>query len=336
MFIHSSLCALVVVLLMSWIDVVSGRCICWPFTDRDDHLFAAHSSQARPLKRLAHPSTLALEILPRQAHPFSSQKRNAVSPRSTSLRHDDSFRLVISAFNDKFYLHLRPNDHLVHPSARINYFSTSPDGQSVISHTKPLLRESVKAYWGEVIPAEYSAPRMREDAAGVLPNPPRFPELGWARIVIHHQGDVDQDIAPVFEGAFSVNGVIHHITTKDNYLRNKHYLDPEIAHPLDDVDSSLVIWRDSDVMNASEEETVGRTGRPDTEATIHLPRPQTCGHDSLSYNTDPAQNPVLRRSLVSPNPWYDPIGLGFLGNKSLVARDDVAGGSTMNAKYATL
>ena len=144
-------------------------------------LVYAHSAPPGPLKTLSHPSTLSLEIVPR-VHTLDE---------SRTLRHSDTFRLIISAFGSNFNLHLRPNDHLVHPAARIHHFS----GSSVVD-TKPLLRESVKAYWGEVIEADYSDERLREDAAGVVPPPPSHPSvLGWARIVVHHQGDIKQNIA---------------------------------------------------------------------------------------------------------------------------------------------
>ncbi|KAJ6573929.1 zinc metalloprotease [Mycena vulgaris] len=300
MHFYLSFLALVVTLSLAWTDSV-----------------AAHSVSPRPLKRLANPSTLALEILPRRQHssptssPFS--QRAPFLPRSTTLRYDDSFRLTLAAFDETFHLHLRPNDHLIHPAARINYYSTSPDGTSYISRTKPLLRESVKAYWGEVIHADHSPTRMREDTAGVVPFP-HPAELGWARIMVHHQGDIDQGRAPVFEGAFTVKGVVYHITTKDNYLRNKRPQDPDVAEPLDIVDSELVIWRDSDMMTAAEEHFT-QTGEEVP------PAPQSCGHDRLAFNTDPAQNPILQKPPTSP--WYEnPISL--LGNFS-AKRDDVVG-----------
>ncbi|KAJ7652010.1 zinc metalloprotease [Mycena polygramma] len=298
---YLSFLALVVTFSLTWIDPA-----------------AAHSVSPSPLKRLANPSTLALEILPRRqvspptASPFS--QRAPLLPRSPTLRYDDSFRLKIAAFDETFHLHLRPNDHLIHPAARINYYSTGPDGNTYISRTKPLLRESVKAYWGEVIHADHSATRMREDAAGVVPTP-HPAELGWARIMVHHQGDIGQNIAPVFEGAFTVKGVTYHVSTKDNYLRHKRPLDAVASEPLDIVDSELVIWRESDMMTA-EEEHFALTGEHATPA----PAPQTCGHDDMSYNTDPAQNPILLKPAAAP--WFEnPIN--FLGNFS--KRDDVVG-----------
>lgn len=170
---------------------------------------------------------------------------------------------------------------------------------------------------------------MREDAAGVTPRPAGKSELGWARIMVHHQGDVVQGIAPIFEGAFSVNGVIHHVITKENYLRNKLELDPELVSSVNDPDSGLVIWRDSDVMSSLEEQIARLSGviggsLPSSYAPA---RPHTCGHDNLSFNTDPLENPALRATSI--NPWYDPFGVLdiSLPNQSF-KRDDVAGGGT--------
>ncbi|KAF7310432.1 Zinc metalloprotease [Mycena chlorophos] len=292
--------ALVVPLLLLWTDSAAG-----------------HSVAPRPLKRVANPSTLALEILPRKrqpsslSSPFSSKA--PLLPRSTILRFDDSFRLTIAAFDDVFHLHLRPNDNLIHPAARIKYYSVGPDGESYVSHTKPLLRESVKAFMGEVIHSDYSESRMRQDAAGAVPvtHPS---ELGWARIMVHHQGNIDAHVAPVFEGAFSVKGVVYHVATKDNYHRNKRPMDAD-AQPVDIVDSELVIWRESDVMTVAEER-IAHLGLPP-------PVPQTCAHDKLSYNTDPNQNPILVKQQTSP--WFEsPLNL-FAGNMS--KRDDVVGTS---------
>lgn len=293
-------------------------------------VLAASSSPARPLKRLTHPSTLAIEILPRRLTSSGSYDRRSFPLDAPTLRHSDTFRLKLSAFGDVFYLHLRPNEHLIHPAARVSHYRTTADGQTVLTHTEPLLRESVKAYWGEVIPADASSDRLREDAVGLLTRPWGNPSLGWARIVVHHQGDSAAGVAPVFEGAFSVSGVVHHVMTKDNYLRNKHDLDPHIAVSDDNPDSNLVIWRDSDIMSTYET-AAAMSGGLDTG--LIPARPKTCGHDSLTFNTDPAENPVLRAPIMQPvTPWYDPLGILDDLNVGLGKRDDVAGGN-MNSRY---
>ncbi|KAI0638832.1 Metallo-peptidase family M12B Reprolysin-like-domain-containing protein [Trametes polyzona] len=300
MYPHHRLCWLLVALLAS-LNTVS-----------------ALSAPARPLKRVAHPSTLSIDILPRRAASYGYGKRS-FPVDSPILRHSDSFRLTLTAFEETFYLHLRPNDHLIHPAARINYYTTTPDGQSVLSRTEPLRRESVRAYWGEVIPAHVSPDRLREDTAGVLPRPSGKSELGWARITVYEQGDSSTGKPPVFEGAFSVNGVIHHVMTKTNYLRNKHGLDPHIQVSQDDPDSNLVIWRDSDVMS-THEHTLAAHG--DALGLAATPVAESCGHDRMHFNTDHQR---LRMPDPPPyTPWYD--AFGFLRTGNFTKRDDVAGG----------
>ncbi|GLB36615.1 putative zinc metalloprotease [Lyophyllum shimeji] len=304
--IFTGIISLVVLLLVSW----------------SSKFVHAHSAPARPLKRLVHPSTLALEIVPRQAQQPSSNppfSKRLVPPAHT-LRHDDTFRLTISAFDETYYLHLRPNDHLIHPAARVNYYSTTPNGESYLTHSEPLLRESVKAYWGEVIAAVHTDARLREDAAGAVPMP-HPSELGWVRIIVHHHGDMERGIPPEFEGAFSVLGVVHHIMTKDNYLRTKHELDPDVSEPLGDVDGSLVIWRESDVMTAEEERVAKRDSSPSEQpGSAH-----SCGHDRLPYNTDPLQNLFLQKPLVSESWFSNPLGL--FQNDTKQRRDDVSSGN---------
>ncbi|KAL0945556.1 hypothetical protein HGRIS_014717 [Hohenbuehelia grisea] len=277
------------------------------------HTAQAHSAAPRPLRRLAHPDTLALEILPRQPSLHNDfSKRSIISPRSTTLRHDDSFRLTVAAFDDVFHLHLRPNEHLIHPAARIKYYKTLDDGTSVPSHTEPLLRESIKAYMGDVVPEHVTTARMREDAASVATT--ALPTLGWARIMVHSQGDASNGRAPIFEGAFSANGVVHHIMTKDNYLRTKHTLDPDVAVDIGDA-GELVVWRDSDAMSPEEEEAAAQGSASRSSAPIA----QSCSHDTLAYNADIMENAYAQRPLTSPS-WYESLGFAPLGK-----RDDVVG-----------
>ncbi|KAK1227181.1 hypothetical protein PQX77_009815 [Marasmius sp. AFHP31] len=243
-------------------------------------IYSEASSQApRPLKRLAHPTTHHVDIFPRN----SGSKRNLDSD-SGSLRFDDAFRLTLSAFEETFHIHLTPNNHLVHPTARITYYDRDPLTGETIQQSVPLLREDVRVYEGYVIHPDHTEGRKLEDIAGVREGFSSYPERGWARVTVFEHEDGE---SPVYEGAFSVDGVIHHIMTKENYNRVKRPSDPEA----EDLDESLVIWRDSDIMS-EEEEYFGRTGQP-LPPSLH-PKPHTCGHDTLEYNVDPTLNSALR------------------------------------------
>ena len=230
----------------------------------------------------------------------------------------------------------------MHPSARIVYYDTDVAGQSVLSHSEPLAPTSIKAYWGEVVPAHVSAERMRIDAARVLHDAGASDVLGWARITIHDQGDARAGRSPVFEGAFSVRGINHHVITRDNYLRNRDALDPHpfTPHPSPedinfDLDTSLVIWRDSDMMDLWEERAARASVSVDYVGELGSgSQPVRCGHDALPWNSDPALNPVLQQSKVDS--WYNPFGSMVYGNpfaELLTKRDDIVG-SSMSTKLA--
>jgi hypothetical protein len=177
-------------------------------------------------------------------------------------------------------------------------------------------------YEGEVIDEVYSAHRLREDAAGGVSRPwDELPEgeLGWARIMVHSQGNPEKGIAPVYEGAFSVLGEVYHILTRDNYIRTRGPLDihPDGLAGVNELDGGLVIFRDSDAEKPAVTES------------------STCSHDGLGFNTED-DHPVLQAGKQQPpsvdrtSPWYDPFGLlepvpkiGMLGK-----RDDVAGSNS--------
>ncbi|KZV79815.1 hypothetical protein EXIGLDRAFT_448707 [Exidia glandulosa HHB12029] len=264
----------------------------------------ASSTPKPPLHHVEHPVVQALEVFPRYGVLQGSLRHRR---DAAELHHTDSFRLTISAFDDTFHLHLRPNDDLVHPAARINYYRPGPDGSSQLYRTEPLLREDVRAYWGEVISDADSPRRLLEDAAGGLyrPKSPAPSVLGWARVLVHSTGSIELGMPPSFEGAFSVNGDVHHVSTTDSYLRTKRPDDPHPESPEDPLDSQLVIFRNSDMYHDSDFESL----------------PRSCAHDSLPYNTDPRLNPSLRSPLAPP-PWYDPLDL-WSSNSSLSRRDDI-------------
>lgn len=102
---------------------------------------------------------------------------------------------------------------------------------------------------------------------------------GWARITFRQDGK-----KPVFEGAFRVDGVSHHIQTGTHYLKLRHQDDPMISLR-DDGDEVMVVYRDSDI-------------RPTSSLGDELKRdlaPPACGSDSLGFNT--RYDVEMRRSL---------------------------------------
>jgi len=285
-------------------------------------LAAASSPPSRPLTQISRPSIHALEILSRKAslqrrlHSWPSSSSSPIPADSPRLEHTDSFRLTLSAFGEKHYLHLNPVDDLLHPSARINYYKNGPDGTSVLDHTEALLPQSVKVYSGDVLHPDASDMRVKEDSVGGFVNS-KAQRLGWARIIVHSQGDVGGGTPPLIEGAFTVNGITHHIMPKEKYILLKHPHDP---HPdtNDRNDSSLVIFRDSDLEM-----------EPSISSSLTRGR-SSCSHDNLDWNSDPWLNPSLRRPSHPPPTWG--LGSDLARSLGLWKRDDVAGGSG-DSKY---
>lgn len=226
---------------------------------------------------------------------------------SSLVHHTDSFRLILEAFGETHHLHLRPNRDLFHTSARIKYFKNGPDGSSVLDRMEPLLPHAVKAYLGEVIHPDASDTRLFEDSlGGVLHSQAEV--LGWARMMVHSRGE---GMEPVVEGAYTVNGVTHHIMPQDKYLRLKHPMDP---HIVSESKSQLIIFRDSDLDYKLE------------SFLVPPPVSSTCSHDRLSWNTDPWVNPSLRQYPASSAGFR--VDFDHRQNK----RDDVVG-NPIDSKY---
>jgi len=331
--LYHPLFAVVVVLIASISNVAGKSCLVivasWPFTFGLS-VSVAHSSATRLLKRVANPSTISLEIIPRRpsSDPLLLAKRHH-SLASPILRYDDSIRLILSAFDETFYLHLRPTENLIHPNAQIHYYKHDADGKPVLSETKPLLREDVKAFSGEVVAEEHTTTRMREDAAHVI-HQPHGADLGWARIIIHDQGDSSSGRPPTFEGSFEHQDVIYHITTLENYLRHRKPLEPLPSAAVLGDDGHLVIWKETDLMTG-EEELVARFGQLDVDsAAASITEGHACGHDDLSFNK-PSQNPFLQPRVDKS--WLSHLLLTGSERAALHKRQDVrTGNDGMGAK----
>jgi len=85
-------------------------------------------------------------------------------------------------------------------------------------------RESILIFVGKFTHDDYAqASPLEDDARGIWrPYGVRTPgERGWA--CVHDGGDPTAGRPPVLERASSVDGVIHHVSTKNNWA----HLDPE-------------------------------------------------------------------------------------------------------------
>ncbi|PVG00697.1 hypothetical protein CPB86DRAFT_754147 [Serendipita vermifera] len=303
------------------------------------------SRRSPPLKRVAHPEHVSVQIIPRITVDGSAtsplRKREPLSNARRTVLHSDTIRITVKAFSDTFHLHLQPNDELIHPAASIKYMKTTPTG-SVVDRIERLSRESFMVFGGDVISNEHTSTRLDEDYAGGLHRahgshpPPGY--RGWARIMVVDGGDPSQKRPPVFEGAFSVDGVIHHVLTSDNYMRTRLPGDPEPSN----IQSDMVIFRDSDIMSHAESENI-RSYSTSKDSPRMPSRPQTCAHDRLDYNVDNS-NPVIRYGAeldrAARNAWLDPFGLSSFGNWALNStlskrQGDIGGGDSSSTNFAS-
>ncbi|GJJ08889.1 hypothetical protein Clacol_003109 [Clathrus columnatus] len=296
--------------------------ICLPHSE-------ASSSPLRPLKHVVEPS-ISLQLYPRttQLHRKSIPSASIDDDALQNLTYSDSFRLTVSAYGETYHLHLKPNNQLLHPSARINYYTTNVNGEVVLDRTEPLVRTRVKAYLGDVIHPDHTDNRLQEDLVGGLLKSEHHP-LGWARILVHDEGNPNLGIPPHLEGAFSVNGIPHHIMAKEKYMRMKNPQDPIPETQ----DGSLIIFRDSDItptkgtlsfsLSASPEGLVDDLRQNAPEHDSHF-----CNHDRLEWNRNPSLNPVLRQPKQAT--WLDELVYGSSWtqvnpNMSVWRRDDIVG-----------
>ncbi|KAL9557529.1 hypothetical protein MBANPS3_001336 [Mucor bainieri] len=233
------------------------------------------------LNRIESISNLRVDIAPRSQHFFQkrSQSANAeLSPRT--LKHDDSFRLSLNAYNQTFYLHLEPNFDLFHPRAVI-----LTEGESA----QRIQQEKILVYKGHVVRPFEMDNRWMQEKAGVLEFDSKTDaattQLGWARILVRHdlmsRHKTDQ---PIIEGAFKVQNDIYHIKATTNYNLVKRSVD--IAASDSDV---MVIYRDSDTQQHQGYET--------SEA-------HACGFDNMLHR------PIAKRGEISRDAFTKLTGQG--------------------------
>lgn len=293
----------------------------------------ASSPALRPLKRIEQPS-ISLQPSSRTRQLWRKSVPSTLKDDFSTMRHPDPLRMTVSAFGETYYLHLQPNNHLLHPAARIKYYKTGTDGEIVLDRTEPLAKNEAQAFFGDVVHPDETDGRLQEDLAGGLINS-KYRPLGWARIMVYDEGNAEVGIPPHLEGAFSVNGIPHHIMSREKYLQLKHPRDPVP----DTRDRSLVIFRDSDITTIWEEQgLLGSSSLAGFQNTSSNEVSHSCGHDHPEWNRSPFINPVLRQPKKAT--WLDELVYGNTWaqvdlNTSIWRRDDIVG-NNMDSKYILL
>jgi hypothetical protein len=163
------------------------------------------------------------------------------------------------------------------------------------------------AFQGEVVHNDHTLQRLREDIAGGLNRGFNRPSgsLGWASIIIHHQGDIQRHKTFIRRFLQRRWGCPSHRNPR-NYVRSKGIRDPD--PDLEIADGSLVIFGGSDAMTVAEE-SAGTGFQAIAPSTV-----QMCAHDRLEYNRDALRHPVLRTGAAldttrTTTGWYDPVWL---------------------------
>lgn len=149
----------------------------------------------------------------------------------------------------KVRLALEPNHDVLHEDFSITHLNEDGSIREVIR----VPRSEDKVYRG-------SAFIERQGIQG-------WSKAGWARVSIHQDGE-----APIFDGAFRIDGDNHHILPRAEYQSMKDERDPVVESAKDEV---MVVWRDSDVMD--------NDGR--TELKRGIAESSKCNADTLEFNS---------------------------------------------------
>ncbi|EON64711.1 hypothetical protein W97_03944 [Coniosporium apollinis CBS 100218] len=187
-----------------------------------------------------------------------------------------TFDLSFDVFDRRIKLVLEPNHDIIQDGATVEYLG--PDGQ--VRHREVIDRLEHKVYKG----AAWARNGQRE-----------WTRTGWARITVRRDG-----IYPLFEGAFTIDHIHHHVQMSSNYMQTRHALDPELVL---DADDFMVVWRDSDIAGFGQAEhselkrDLGLGGLESRDA---------CQSDRLDFNIQP-DHPVHKMLRRDDSYWSTPV-----------------------------
>jgi len=188
----------------------------------------ARSPHPQPLRRVHHPISSDIQIIPRsQSGPYvKTRSFLPLVPHPSSLLPSDTFILTLelpSLLPFPATLLLRPTEHLLHPDARITHANGVQE---------PLRAEDYKVYTGEVVDPRYAERAGKEELWGIRDG---RGVIGSARIMVHqHNSDL------LYEGTFDIRGESYNILTREHYEKVKTSKDAEALGP-------LVVYRDADM-----------------------------------------------------------------------------------------
>ncbi|KAI9323718.1 Metallo-peptidase family M12-domain-containing protein [Dichotomocladium elegans] len=196
-------------------------------------------------------------------------------PTTSMIGYEDLIRIVVEAYDQTFYLHLRPNTDLFHPNAVLN----------INGKEERLRLHELRVYKGHVISEEFTDRRWLEDQAGVWRGSEYYNGdedgpgvLGWARINI--RTEEDENTTPVFEGVFQVMGETYTIKATKHYRLAKRAedVDPDARHD----HARMVVYRDVDTFLAP-------LHRREEDGTVEIAQ---CGLDKFLLDRASSTPPV--------------------------------------------
>ncbi|OCF60915.1 hypothetical protein L486_00559 [Kwoniella mangroviensis CBS 10435] len=278
----------------------------------------ARSPHPPPLRRLVHPQSSSLEILPRR--PPSNNNLNPryithLPPHPSSLKHSDTVILKIALDDstlspfEQVSLLLRPTENLFHPDAKISYGDATK--------TEKLKEEDWRLFTGEVIHPTWIERIKSLESSGHALDLYRGHDsvIGQASIMIHEAHEENT----VFEGTFTIYGVRYNVMTRENYQRIKTNEDIDV----ESLGSRMVVFRDIDMTHQHK-----LNSSTQYEHDKQFGSGSSCSHDNLPFNNE-LNNPIFRTPSSSDESFISPyFGFGGLFGK----RDDY-GGMTVSSNF---
>ncbi|KAL7268040.1 hypothetical protein RUND412_009348 [Rhizina undulata] len=203
---------------------------------------------------------------------------------------DLSFTLHNSAQDVK--LSLEPNHEIIAEGAEVEYVNQFGE----VTRRESIARSAYKVFKG------FSWLRDKQG----------WYHAGWARVMVTKDGP-----EPMFDGAFSLNGDSHHIMSRQNYVKTRNALDPEISEVGDNI---MVVFRDSDVAPVVTHQGLKGRGYGDNDGIM-------CPSDRLEFNSQLDHSVIKMITEPRQRSKFGTLGLEGFFSGGLTKRQTLDSGS---------
>lgn len=201
--------------------------------------------------------------------------------------------------SERISMLLRPTQDLLHPDAKFIYTSTDPLTGLTAQHTEPLHRESVLAYSGYVLREDDVQARLQAARIGLHLS--EDTQRGWARLTLNQPSDSLQQSAGqkmLAEGAFELDGEMHHVKTFDSWMRSKRHpegFETHVSKRHLEQGDGLVLLRDRDLDFGAYELPAAVKRELTAQGLEAEESDSSCSHDKLEFNRD-QQHPIYQQA----------------------------------------